>query len=347
VTETTFTPQWWLRGPHLQSVLPSLPLRRPFVEHRARSLLSGTRELLLDCGEGVRLQGFFSPASPAAERAGGDTRRHPVLVILLHGWEGSARSLYVLSLATSLHEQGYDVVRLNLRDHGETHHLNRELFHSCRLPEVVGAIKQLNWLFRDHALVLAGFSLGGNFMLRAGLEAPAASLPVARVIGISPLLDPAHTLDRLEEGPALYRRYFLHKWTRSLRRKQALWPEFDFEPVLRSADLRQMTRELVVSQAGFADLESYLRGYALVGDRLASLQVPATLIAALDDPITPASDLGRIARPASLRVVTTETGGHCGFFESLTGPGFIERFVLEELQAVRRSLSDVVRGAGV
>ena len=44
--------------------------------------------------------------------------------------------------------RGFDVVRLNLRDHGETHHLNRDLFHSCRLPEVVGAVRALQQCFR-------------------------------------------------------------------------------------------------------------------------------------------------------------------------------------------------------
>ena len=74
---------------------------------------------------------------------------------------------------------GFEVVRLNLRDHGATHHLNRELFHSCRLPEVVGAVRALALRFPGMPLVLAGFSLGGNFMLRvaAHREArrPAAS----------------------------------------------------------------------------------------------------------------------------------------------------------------------------
>ena len=57
------------------------------------------------------------------------------LAVLLHGWEGSAASLYILSLAQRLFDHGYEVLRLNLRDHGDTYHLNRELFHSCRLPE--------------------------------------------------------------------------------------------------------------------------------------------------------------------------------------------------------------------
>ena len=71
--------------------------------------------------------------------------------MLLHGWEGSADSTYLLSLAQSLFAAGFEVVRLNLRDHGATHHLNRELFHSCRLPEVVGAVRALARKFPGHA----------------------------------------------------------------------------------------------------------------------------------------------------------------------------------------------------
>lgn len=313
----------------MQSILPSLPLRRLLVERRARPLLAVSRELLLDCGEGVRLQGFFSAATPPAP-----TRPQRTLAVLLHGWEGSARSLYVLSLAQTLHERGYDVIRLNLRDHGDTHHLNRELFHSCRLPEVVGAVRRLQYLFPSHRLVLAGFSLGGNFMLRVAAEAPRADLRIGHAFGVSPVLDPATCLDALETGWSLYHDYFVRKWVRSLRLKQRAWPgAFEFGALLDSGDLRDMTRELVLRHAGYADVEDYFRGYSITEDRLAGLVVPSTLITALDDPIIPATDLARVARPPALRVVTTATGGHCGFFDSLRGPGWADRFILHELEA--------------
>ena len=124
VVDASFRPRWWLRGRHRQSVLPSLPLRRVRVEREARALRAASRELQVDCGDGTTLQAFHSAAAP------GTTGRGPTLAVLLHGWEGSADSLYVLSLARRLHAAGHDVVRLNLRDHGDTHHLNRELFHS-------------------------------------------------------------------------------------------------------------------------------------------------------------------------------------------------------------------------
>jgi len=254
-------------------------------------------------------------------------------VVLLHGWEGSAQSLYVLSLGQTLYENGFDVVRLNLRDHGDTHHLNRDLFHSCRLPEVVGAIRRLQFLFPSHRLMLAGFSLGGNFMLRVAAEAPNARINVTHAIGVSSVLDPANCLDAMERGWSLYHDYFVRKWLRSLKRKQRVWPgHFEFDEFIASRNLREMTRELVLRHAGYDDVEDYFRGYAITESRLADLVVPSTLITALDDPIIPASDLSRLARPPALRVIVTETGGHCGFFDSLTGPGWADRLILRELQ---------------
>ncbi len=89
-----FRPPRWLANRHVQSILPSLPFRRGAVERRAGSLIAASRELVLDCGAGVRLMGRLSePIMPAAPAR---------LAVLLHGWEGSSESLYVLSLAQQL-----------------------------------------------------------------------------------------------------------------------------------------------------------------------------------------------------------------------------------------------------
>lgn len=317
-----FAPQPWLRGRHLQSILPSFPGRRALVERRARPLRQAARELLLDGGEGVRLQGFHSPSEGRS------------LVVLLHGWEGSADSLYILSLGQALFAQGYDVVRLNLRDHGDTHHLNSELFHSCRLPEVLGAVRSLQQRFPSQQVSLVGFSLGGNFMLRVAAEAPRVGLALRRVVAISPVLNPENSLAALDSGFFLYRWYFVRKWIRSLRRKQRAWPgRFEFGDLLESRALGPMTQELVLKHTDYPDLASYFRGYSITGERLALLQVPSTIVMAEDDPIIPAADLVHLARPEALKVIATKTGGHCGFFESFTSPGWIERLVLAELRA--------------
>jgi predicted alpha/beta-fold hydrolase len=316
----SFRPPLWLRNGHLQSILSSLSVRRHWLARSWLPVLSSSRERVLECGDGVRLQAFH--ATPP-QRDGAPPAR---VAVLLHGWEGSADSLYVLSLAQELFGRGFDVVRLNLRDHGETHHLNRELFHSCRLPEVIGAVRRVQRLFPASTLHLAGFSLGGNFMLRVAAQAEAAGLQIARVVAISPVLEPAATLDALEHGLATYQRYFVRKWTSSLMKKQAAWPkDYDFHELRGLSDLRRMTSELVRQYTEFKSLEEYLSGYAITGQRLANLVVPSTIITALDDPIIPAADLERVAASPALRVIATRHGGHCGFLQRLTASTWAER----------------------
>ena len=58
---------------------------------------------------------------------------------------------------------------------------------------------------------------------------------------------------------------------------------------------------------------TYLEGYTVTGDALSSLAVPSTIIASLDDPLIPASDIRHLASPGCLHVETPRYGGHCGF----------------------------------
>jgi uncharacterized protein len=295
---------------------------RRFALARAAPLRAASRELLLDCGEGVRLQAFHSvPPDPNGRVA-----------VLLHGWEGSADSYYILSLGQALFEAGVQVVRLNLRDHGDTHHLNREIFHSCRLEEVCGAVAAIGAQLPGQALWLVGFSLGGNFVLRVAASQDARLGPLSGVIAVSPVLHPDSAMLAMERGWQVYQRYFVHKWSRSLRRKQSLWPgDLHLDDIFRFGDLRRMTAALVAQHTGFPGMKEYLDGYAITGARLDTLAAPATILCAEDDPIIPASDLAHLARHPQLKIARQRRGGHMGFFTSPMARSWIDDFVRQEM----------------
>ena len=321
----------WLANRHLQSVWPSLPLRRGGVARRCMSLETASHPVLLDCGADVRL------AALHAIQEADDRPPAARLAVLLHGWEGSANSLYVMSLGQYLYDRGYDVLRLNLRDHGDSHHLNEGIFHSCRIAEVVGAVRCIQDRNPDRAVSLVGYSLGANFFLRVGARAAEAGLELDRIVAVCPVLDPVHTLARLEDGWALYRRYFVWKWQRSLATKERAWPGvYDLSAVRRMANLTRMTDHLARVYGGFPSLDAYLRGYAVVGGALASLAVPTRIIAAADDPIIPSADLAQLAATPALEIMRTAHGGHCGFFDGAAGGGWLEREVLATLESSRR-----------
>jgi predicted alpha/beta-fold hydrolase len=317
--EQGFRPPWWLRNAHVQSVLPSLAPRRALVRRRCALVRARSRALILDCGDEVRLLAQHTPA----------LQRNPVgAVVMLHGWEGDADAMYMLSLAHRLLARGFEILRLNLRDHGGTQDLNPGLFHSCLLPEITGAVRCARLMFSGLPLHLAGFSLGGNFLLRVGADAPRAGLDLASVVAISPVLEPRATMAAIESGPGIYRRYFVRKWGASLRAKQRAWPQlYQFDNLDRVVSLRQMTAELVSRHTDFGTLEEYLDGYSITGPRLANLTVRSTIITAIDDPIVPVADLKRLAASANLRAVVTPFGGHCGFLNGFIGETWAERAV--------------------
>lgn len=319
-THAPFAPPAWLANAHLQSIVPSLRLRRPLIARRARQVLACSKEYILDCGDGVRLLGHHSSQQAAGRAPGKD------LIVLLHGWEGSSDSSYVLSLASHLFERGCDVFRLNFRDHGPSHHLNQDIFHSCRLEEVLGAMRRIQQMFPGQRLSVAGFSLGANFALRIAASVPASGLRLERAIAICPVLRPHSTMDVLDNSWSLYQQYFIAKWKQSLRIKQRLFPQaFDFSSILQQRSIRTMTRILVERYSDFADLDAYLNGYAIVGAALASLQVPSHVLVALDDPIIPARDLKDLARTPYLHVNAVPRGGHCGFMDRFTGASWADR----------------------
>ena len=292
-----------LGNAHLQSWLASCGPRRALIRSRARALQAAAREEILDCGDGIRLHGVYSP-HPRAERG---------LVILIHGWHGTADSAYLLSAGAHLFTHGFSVFRLHLRDHGPSHHLNRELFNSARLPEVVAAVRRITALHPHEHTFLGGFSLGGNFALRVALAAPAAGIALERVVAVCPVLDPARTMDALERSP-VYHEYFRRKWRKALLQKLLHFPDYGYGEDLRQLrSLGAMNEFFVPRYTGFADTPSYLDAYAITGERLAGLTVPSRIITSRDDPVIPAADLARLAHPPALTIELTERGGHCGF----------------------------------
>ncbi len=325
LTIDDYRPAALLRNPHLQSVLGASALRRRRGLRALAASGAVTTEYILDGGGDARLQAWHS-RRPGTTPAG--------TVLLLHGWEGSADSGYMRLTAAQLLARGYEVVRLNFRDHGDTHHLNADLFHSNRLDEVVHASADLVCRLHIRDLSIAGYSLGGNFALRVGLRAQAAGLPLRRIAAVCPLVDPARTMDCMERAPAIYDWYFRRKWRHSLQRKRALFPErYDYDDATLDLDLRSLTAWLAQRYAGFMTVEDYFDSYSIAGPRLAGLQVPAHVLMAQDDPVIPCDDLRHWQLPDSVRLELAPWGGHCAFIENLAGDGFAERWVAARLCA--------------
>lgn len=325
ITAPDLQPHRLIRHPQIQSILASKsPQRRRWL--KAGSTMEAAAQFHeLDAGDGVRLTGYLSRQ---AENPRG-------LVVLIHGWEGHHNSTYLYSMACALYRAGYSVFRLNLRDHGGSHHLNREVFHSARIAEVVGAVRAVQVLEPAQPLFVIGFSLGGNFSLRVGVHGPAGGVTPRLSIGICPSINPRATIMAIDQGSPMFRWYFANKWRQTVQAKVAAWPEYAryANDYLARVPMVEITARFARDQTGYGDMDAYLQAYTLTPEALMGAASPLAIITAADDPVIPVVDFANLRLTDSLRTLDiTAHGGHCGFIENLQLQSWAERRVLKLLE---------------
>ena len=316
-----FTPPRYLRNAHIQSAMNSVGPRKIRANRLADKLSS--EYLILETGEGVKLAAEYDRSSEKK------AARKEALVIMIHGWEGSSRSAYQVTTAKYLLDHGFDVLRLNMRDHGDTQHLNKGLFNSTMTPEVADAMEVFLKQNSYPSVFLLGFSLGGNFSLRIAADR-GKLLGLKAVIAISPPVDPVNAMAALNQGSFIYRKYFMRRWKNSLRKKLAHFPEYNFGDELeKNKTFDQLNKFFVPRYTDYSDTESYFKSYALTGNRLSELSIPAHLITSEDDPVIPVADIDKIDCRDRLKLEIYPFGGHCGFIINCKAHSYMEPRLVE------------------
>ncbi len=326
-----FHPPLPLRSGHTQTLLSSSGVRRYLLPRAAKTVLQDAEQVVVDGGNGVRLTGAYTAQKTHRQSRG--------LAVLFHGWEGSVDSTYVLQTGSRLLVDGWDVFRLNFRDHGESFSYNEQLFHSNRIDEVTHALGDIANRWPSRPMALAGFSLGGNFALRAALAAPSLGIPLSYALAICPIIDPAEGLFSLErKGRWFYNAYFMQKWRQSLRAKQAAFPQQQyFELSELKQSMRGLTEALVMRHTDFGSLEAYLDGYSVAGNALAQMQIPATILTARDDPVIPINAFEQLELPPNIELDISRYGGHCGFIRNWGMTSFTDDYIAGRFNAIADS----------
>ena len=312
-SNNSFQPPWYLRSGQIQTILASIPLRA----RGKNPVRDAAREIVLKTPQGIRLQGYHSSRGPVISRG---------LVILLHGWLGSADSTYIACTGKVLYQRGYDIFRLNLRDHGSSHHLNPGLFYAVLLEEVFQAVGQIARHEKRKPVFLVGFSLGGNFALRIAREMRHAPINNLRhVAAISPVLDPEKATIRIDRQ-AVIRRYFLKKWFQSLQIKQGLFPDaYDFSEVFKLKTIMAVTDKMLDKYSDFKSASEYFKAYSILNDAIDDVSVPTTIVTAADDPIIAVEDFYQLKLNHPTRLIISSHGGHNGFIDGFFMKSWYEK----------------------
>lgn len=316
-----FIPRRVFRGGHVQT-LASFFLPR-------RVALPAPEERFIEVEPGIRVlcHCHWQP-----------NRQNALTVLMVHGLEGSSDSQYMLGAAAKGIAAGMNVVRMNQRNCGGTDGLSATLYHSGRSQDVAAVAQHL--LDRDHIsrFALAGFSMGGNLVLKLagewGQDAPRQFVAVAAVC---PALDLAASADALHlPGNRLYELYFIWKLRRRFLAKARLFPaQFDTTRLRRIASLRDFDEKITAHYSGFAGASDYY-ARAAAANVVNRIAVPALIVHAANDPfirILPETRQKIRCNP-NITFVETEDGGHCSFLAHPDGDDgrWAERKIVSFLQ---------------
>jgi hypothetical protein len=302
------------RGPHLQTIAGRYwPTR--FAENswptqaRYFSTEAGV-QVLAHCNAhaaGAAASGG-RPADPGA--ASGLPRP---LVLAVHGLTASSQAPYMRTLARRSLGTGFDVIRLNVRNCGGTEHLAPTLYHSGLTADLRAVVEQL----APTPLFLAGFSMGGNMVLKLAGEWGAQPPPHVRAVcGISVPIRLGICARRLgERRNRIYEVRFLRELRRSLRRKQQAMPgQFAAPPWDGIRTIYEFDDAITAPAFGFRNADHYYETQSSAGF-LDNIRVPALLIQAQDDPFIPFEvfqDLPLQQNP-NLHLQAPRHGGHVAF----------------------------------
>ena len=326
-----FAPNYSIRNAHLQSILPSL-FTAFFLSRKDKKVLSSSQKRLSLNTKDYGILEAFLHQSPKPNKK-------QEIVILLHGWEGCSRSGYMQRSAIALLKQGYDVLKLNFRDHGDNHHLNAEPFNSARLIEVKQAIELV--LRRCHYtnFHLIGFSLGGNFALRLCAEHDSQFRPKS-FISICPPIDPIQTSWDIEHGLFIYHKYFVKRWHRSLKQKYRYFPElmrshqdlYKNQQLTQKPSLNDMNQIFVPMHTDYDEVDHYFDAYAIDQSILERIEAEGLIIYSQDDPVINAKHFARLCETQYVKIKPQRYGGHCGFINNFTFENWLDEIIVDFIQ---------------
>ncbi|MBK1880189.1 YheT family hydrolase [Pelagicoccus mobilis] len=284
-----------LRGEHWETIVPNLTRRRFKVRYeRDRVELSD--------GDFVDLDHLGRESSDTC-------------LLVLHGLEGSSQAPYVKSLAMALGSLAWDFVAMNMR--GCSGEMNRAVrfYHSGETGDLREVLEYLG--NRYDSILLCGFSLGGNVVLKYLGEDPETVSPKVKAgVAVSAPVDLEGSALKIgRKSNQLYMRRFIRMLSQKIEEKAQVYPEeLDAVGCRDLQDFLAFDGRYTAPLNGFESAEDYWRRCSSL-NWLDAIQVPSLLLNARNDPfLSEACFPEEIAKASeSLYSLFPDEGGHLGF----------------------------------
>jgi predicted alpha/beta-fold hydrolase len=311
ITYSKFSPRWWLRNPHLQTIVASKLFKRPTIDSTAE-------RIELPDGDFLDLNWSKKPAG--------------AFVCLFHGLGGSIDSGYARGVFDMLEQEGFRPVFMHWRGcSGQPNRLARS-YHSGATDDIKRLIELVHTRYPGEAVYAAAFSLGANALLKHLGESRTACR-LSGAIAVCPPLVLSVGADKLNSGiTKIYQRYLLSTMREHHEAKRRKFPSLQLPAA--TADLDNFWKfddALTAPIHGFKDVHDYYEQCS-ARQYLKDIAAPTHILYALDDPFFTTAvlpDESELNENVTLEL--SEYGGHVGFIGDADEPRWLDTRIADVL----------------
>ena len=240
------------------------------------------------------------------------------IVILIHGLEGSSGSKYILSTAGHLNKKGYDIVSVNQRSCSGEPNLTLGTYHSGKTDDLETVIRFIEKNYTYKQIFLAGYSLGGNQILKyLGEKGNAIRSKIRAAVTVSVPCDLEGSSQALARFTSkLYMERFLKTLKVKTLEKMEKFPDsgLDKELIINAKNFYDFDNAVTAPVFGYKNAQDYWRKNSSKGF-IPEISIPALLITALDDPFLNKScyPVKEAGENPYFNLEINRFGGHVGF----------------------------------
>ncbi len=246
--------------------------------------------------------------TPAGWKAGDLT------AFFVHGLCGSHRSPNLVRMAKKLEPLGIRTVRYNMRGCGSGRGHARRTYHCGRSEDIFECLKVLKKELPDSPIILIGFSLGGNAVLKLTGELGGVGKHFLEgVIAVSPPVEVYSSVQMLgDPANRMYEKYFYKRLREEVLYRHKKFKDLPRVNLPKDLKIYEFDQLYTAPMAGFSSAIDYYNKCS-ASHVVADIAIPCKILLAEDDPIISAGSLDRYALPSNISVFKTKKGGHMGY----------------------------------